>query len=147
MIRRPPRSTLFPYTTLFRAKPLALLRAVSGSGPPALTADERRRLRETCPVSHSNGRRHPEKPSASCASFRYLVEHSKPPDPIRPQFARVSESPVGPATFHPSDSPAAAAVFRRRRKLPRRFPTSPCATEQSLPVRPNVARARFDQVR
>src|SRR2546425_3902436 len=29
MIRRPPRSTLFPYTTLFRSQPLALrLRAV-----------------------------------------------------------------------------------------------------------------------
>src|SRR5215204_7365674 len=25
MIRRPPRSTLFPYTTLFRSRPLALL--------------------------------------------------------------------------------------------------------------------------
>src|SRR5256885_8819974 len=26
MIRRPPRSTLFPYTTLFRSEPIALLR-------------------------------------------------------------------------------------------------------------------------
>src|SRR2546426_7295994 len=30
MIRRPPRSTLFPYTTLFRSDPLS-----AGSGPPA----------------------------------------------------------------------------------------------------------------
>src|SRR5436190_15895839 len=29
MIRRPPRSTLFPYTTLFRSRPDALLSAVS----------------------------------------------------------------------------------------------------------------------
>src|SRR2546422_3449049 len=28
MIRRPPRSTLFPYTTLFRSPPSTLLRAV-----------------------------------------------------------------------------------------------------------------------
>src|SRR6266516_6500458 len=31
MIRRPPRSTLFPYTTLFRSRP-ALLAQVSGKG-------------------------------------------------------------------------------------------------------------------
>src|SRR2546430_11681973 len=29
MIRRPPRSTLFPYTTLFRSSPLVLLASVS----------------------------------------------------------------------------------------------------------------------
>src|SRR6266700_7757655 len=29
MIRRPPRSTLFPYTTLFRSQPGALIRGVS----------------------------------------------------------------------------------------------------------------------
>src|SRR2546430_3503144 len=37
MIRRPPRSTLFPYTTLFRSKPARAL---------ALTEEERRDLRE-----------------------------------------------------------------------------------------------------
>src|SRR3712207_8908603 len=34
MIRRPPRSTLFPYTTLFRASALAFSR---GSGKPVVT--------------------------------------------------------------------------------------------------------------
>src|SRR3712207_7403558 len=34
MIRRPPRSTLFPYTTLFRSEPLA----VAERGESALTA-------------------------------------------------------------------------------------------------------------
>src|SRR3712207_8204170 len=35
MIRRPPRSTLFPYTTLFRsAKPLDSERGLGGSNPP-----------------------------------------------------------------------------------------------------------------
>src|SRR5256885_13151706 len=32
MIRRPPRSTLFPYTTLFRSVPAALVGAVRGDG-------------------------------------------------------------------------------------------------------------------
>src|SRR3712207_7319631 len=33
MIRRPPRSTLFPYTTLFRSLTLSLLTALVGSVP------------------------------------------------------------------------------------------------------------------
>src|SRR5258708_22498267 len=50
MIRRPPRSTLFPYTTLFRSDPCGLWRrdvqprASLGRGPrsPARRADHRR---------------------------------------------------------------------------------------------------------
>src|SRR5256885_4432322 len=34
MIRRPPRSTLFPYTTLFRSEPLSLLPTVPPPPPP-----------------------------------------------------------------------------------------------------------------
>src|SRR5258708_20961781 len=36
MIRRPPRSTLFPYTTLFRSAPIHLIDAHTGKdcGPP-----------------------------------------------------------------------------------------------------------------
>src|SRR5258707_3938215 len=33
MIRRPPRSTLFPYTTLFRSVKLAEYHALQGAGP------------------------------------------------------------------------------------------------------------------
>src|SRR2546422_2526986 len=37
MIRRPPRSTLFPYTTLFRSQPAGRARpALSAPGPPLL---------------------------------------------------------------------------------------------------------------
>src|SRR2546430_9184221 len=36
MIRRPPRSTLFPYTTLFRSRPLQGRRRASGSEMPML---------------------------------------------------------------------------------------------------------------
>src|SRR5256885_9284302 len=35
MIRRPPRSTLFPYTTLFRSPPAALRGHVAGTPQPA----------------------------------------------------------------------------------------------------------------
>src|SRR5687767_15329602 len=34
MIRRPPRSTLFPYTTLFRSRPRARRARESGHAPP-----------------------------------------------------------------------------------------------------------------
>src|SRR5690606_39603524 len=34
MIRRPPRSTLFPYTTLFRSEVQPARRVTSGHGPP-----------------------------------------------------------------------------------------------------------------
>src|SRR5207249_5320154 len=37
MIRRPPRSTLFPYTTLFRSGPC---RAARGSGSPGSPAED-----------------------------------------------------------------------------------------------------------
>src|SRR2546426_8315739 len=37
MIRRPPRSTLFPYTTLFRSQSLSSPFAVSGCGALAFT--------------------------------------------------------------------------------------------------------------
>src|SRR2546427_1595738 len=43
MIRRPPRSTLFPYTTLFRSRGLPV-RAVRGRGPDARDAAHDRDL-------------------------------------------------------------------------------------------------------
>src|SRR2546422_7928712 len=59
MIRRPPRSTLFPYTTLFRSRPLfgadhaVALPAVLRSGAPAPSAPHR-----TAPGLPSHGRHH-----------------------------------------------------------------------------------------
>src|SRR2546430_12807138 len=44
MIRRPPRSTLFPYTTLFRSLPDAVL------NKPGLLDDEEMQLMRTHPV-------------------------------------------------------------------------------------------------
>src|SRR5258708_27190389 len=62
MIRRPPRSTLFPYTTLFRSAPaVALLDADNALGPVAATAaiDEAVRLAKSqgigvVAVAHTN---------------------------------------------------------------------------------------------
>src|SRR3989454_7714474 len=49
MIRRPPRSTLFPYTTLFRS--LAAQRhGLPGDGEPRVHLDERRLERQAAPV-------------------------------------------------------------------------------------------------
>src|SRR5437763_3440450 len=36
MLRRPPRSTLFPYTTLFRSLGRSILSGRPGAGPPSL---------------------------------------------------------------------------------------------------------------
>src|SRR3712207_7926759 len=41
MIRRPPRSTLFPYTTLFRSQEVAALDTVPGAEPPEGTEHAR----------------------------------------------------------------------------------------------------------
>src|SRR6516165_8256508 len=49
MIRRPPRSTLFPYTTLFRSRPTAAPATPSAASPgpaaPASTAGDRKSTR------------------------------------------------------------------------------------------------------
>src|SRR3712207_8436830 len=41
MIRRPPRSTLFPYTTLFRSQGSSLLRSLHGTAHRAIVKDLR----------------------------------------------------------------------------------------------------------
>src|SRR5687767_15400281 len=43
MIRRPPRSTLFPYTTLFRSQPVAARAQPRGRPPPHRRRRARRR--------------------------------------------------------------------------------------------------------
>src|SRR3712207_8557073 len=48
MIRRPPRSTLFPYTTLFRSRPTQHLRVRRAhAGPRRLLAGDREELPRT----------------------------------------------------------------------------------------------------
>src|SRR3712207_8281715 len=80
MIRRPPRSTLFPYTTLFRSRVLRLVAVVAVHGPdqPALRGDA-----QAPPVGARAGRPHPrarrlrgarsEEHTSELQSRQYLV--------------------------------------------------------------------------
>src|SRR3712207_8783476 len=86
MIRRPPRSTLFPYTTLFRPQPApgpAHLRLVGLEQPAQLGAAERPRAVEhlqevvrPCPPCHRGVRRRDRKSTrlnSSHATISYAV--------------------------------------------------------------------------
>src|SRR2546426_2192242 len=55
MIRRPPRSTLFPYTTLFRSRATLRTVAVSLTTLVSLRVERGRRARNTPPASSSSG--------------------------------------------------------------------------------------------
>src|SRR2546430_13309206 len=55
MIRRPPRSTLFPYTTLFRSQCGAAGRPASGQESPALARHRRRGVRAERPQPPPRG--------------------------------------------------------------------------------------------
>src|SRR3989442_10927130 len=69
MIRRPPRSTLFPYTTLFRSLDRDVRRAPPGSGPPQRVVD-----RESVARHHDLGR-HPRLDSRDRKSTRLNSSH------------------------------------------------------------------------
>src|SRR5256885_9794305 len=73
MIRRPPRSTLFPYTTLFRSPPIALDRG-RARGAAAQSRDDRREDRP--PRAEDHGR----PPRARVASRRCRLEGRAPED-------------------------------------------------------------------
>src|SRR2546425_2050986 len=60
MIRRPPRSTLFPYTTLFRSR-----------SPAAGSSSSRRTCRSSCRGSSRTGRS--EEHTSELQSLAYLV--------------------------------------------------------------------------
>src|SRR3712207_7214465 len=76
MIRRPPRSTLFPYTTLFRSQG-----AVEGDvAPPAVAADPASggpgpvpRPREADAAGHPAATRRSEEHTSELQSRQYLV--------------------------------------------------------------------------
>src|SRR3712207_8289381 len=77
MIRRPPRSTLFPYTTLFRSLggALRLRRAAAGRARPdraAVVDAPARRLRPAAPRAHRDPVRS-EEHTSELQSRQYLV--------------------------------------------------------------------------
>src|SRR3712207_8802683 len=65
MIRRPPRSTLFPYTTLFRSRAAGTLRPRPGGAAHGRGAARRRRGGRDRLGVHRGGERPAEGPSAA----------------------------------------------------------------------------------
>src|SRR5687768_17786257 len=64
MIRRPPRSTLFPYTTLFRSSPSTSGSTTTGNGPSWWT------IRPDRPASGARTNSRPARASSAAAWYR-----------------------------------------------------------------------------
>src|SRR3712207_7143476 len=84
MIRRPPRSTLFPYTTLFRSNPPCVRRTLS----QRLWRGNARRPGARREVGHENREGRSEEHTSELQSRQYLVcrlllEKKKRPRPSR----------------------------------------------------------------
>src|SRR3712207_2329292 len=74
MIRRPPRSTLFPYTTLFRSGPglhTTALRPVASGCPPDLQEGVLHEILGRLPLAH-----HPVRQGVGCPAVA-VVEHGE----------------------------------------------------------------------
>src|SRR5258707_15563878 len=154
MIRRPPRSTLFPYTTLFRSysapRPLAsILPAVAASVPaapplpvaapnplPALSA----RAANSAPVRKS---RFPSVESHSAPRptnpfvRQLLLQPAASPPPVAPQ-SRIPPAPLGSAASPPLLPPActSSAVFPAR--SPVAFRADPAEERPPSPGAPSL---------
>src|SRR5437899_8186447 len=76
MMRRPPRSTLFPYTTLFRSKPVGRPRAEGGPARENVAgvhlADRADVVQPVCPAGADDGHRS-EEHTSELQSLRHLV--------------------------------------------------------------------------
>src|SRR2546426_8476482 len=78
MIRRPPRSTLFPYTTLFRSEHLLLGRGHDVLGLEVLLrVDAELRLRQVAHVAHRSEEHTSELQSPCNLVCRLLLEKKK----------------------------------------------------------------------
>src|SRR2546422_5378929 len=126
MIRRPPRSTLFPYTTLFRS-PASLARAAVASRPPAAAAHQpaaRARLRVGRGIARSRAR--------ARASRREVARTD--PEGAAPRAAQGAS----PAAQGLCDLPAAGGAVLPAGACPQlRRPPDP----QRLGLRPHLLRA------
>src|SRR2546429_2014842 len=111
MIRRPPRSTLFPYTTLFRS-------ARAGRGAVAEIGSQREARPATEYRRVQIGREHEERPAVGDAEAHRpggAVEQTPvltprgPPRPVRRRGVGVPDpAAAGPAQLQPRHRPRAA---------------------------------------
>src|SRR2546422_7745718 len=96
MIRRPPRSTLFPYTTLFRSplkSPLVMTRATT---PPAARSKSARDVGSTLPCARARSEEHTsELQSRLHLVCRLLLEKKK-----RGRFERLDRHDGGQGDLH-----------------------------------------------
>src|SRR3712207_8379947 len=100
MIQRPPRSTLFPYTTLFRSIDASPLHALSPSLPSIATIHHSSRC---CPMA---GTCRSEEHTSELQSRQYLVcrlllEKKTHITDAHPQLARLGHRPAFRYTHHP----------------------------------------------
>src|SRR2546422_4106065 len=88
MIRRPPRSTLFPYTTLFRSGgTLDKLESIPGFNVN-LSAGEFRRVLRECGMAHSRRDRKSTRLNSSHGYISYAVFCLKKKNKINRHFSR-----------------------------------------------------------
>src|SRR3712207_7316691 len=79
MIRRPPRSTLFPYTTLFRSAAGLVRRTLAAEGPPGLrgelqaTGEAVTGVRSPVAAALAHGELRSEEHTSELQSRQYLV--------------------------------------------------------------------------
>src|SRR2546430_9079601 len=94
MIRRPPRSTLFPYTTLFRSRATSQNQSRQVTQPPSPRPSPRERGRRAWQRHPPARRRYPcrseehtaELPSQSNLVCRLLLEKNKPNSSPHPRL-------------------------------------------------------------
>src|SRR3989441_3248964 len=117
MIRRPPRSTLFPYTTLFRSRPRSC-RATTIHEPPAARASDADLLR--------GGSAAGVPAVVTRLVTQLLSESPSGADPVRAEslFAR-RHLWAGRARYRPGggDDPAPSSLHRCHTKLDRSYVT------------------------
>src|SRR5688572_31624512 len=80
MIRRPPRSTLFPYTTLFRSSPPRASRTIPSARGPARGPRKTRSHSTACDRSDRSEEHTSELQSQSNLVCRLLLEKKKKKD-------------------------------------------------------------------
>src|SRR2546426_12042255 len=100
MIRRPPRSTLFPYTTLFRSLPAGLLVHVrvgaAGGGHRSLAREARQERRDVAGVDGVAAPGGLSPPDGGLDAADFLHPALPGGDPRRPPFPRALPRPAPP---------------------------------------------------